>query len=529
MPGLRPLLVLLATLAVPLAIAADPSTLRKGNGPEPESLDPHKARSVSAQNVVRDLFEGLVGESPEGTLVPGAAEGWETSEDGRTWTFHLREGLRWSNGDPLTADDFAAGLRRSADPATGGRSPQILAPIENALAVVAGKLPSSQLGVEVLDTTTLRIRLASATPYFLGMLAHPATFPVHRDSLARDGTAFTSPGRLVSNGAYRLAARVTHSHLVLERNRRYWNDAHTAIERVVVVTTEDGNAEFKRFRAGELDWTEAVPASQAAWVRAHLADVYHVHPYLGVYFYGFNVTRPPFQDNPALRRALALAVDRDVIVQKVLGSGERAASGWIPPGVAGYRGVEGPWAGLARERRLAEARRLYAEAGYSASNPLDVEIRYNTNDDQRKIATAIAAMWKQWLGVRPHLVNQEMKVFLQNRRMKVETQVYRASWIGDYDDAFTFLEPLRAGSGVNDAGWSNPRYETLLVQAAAERDMAARERLMQQAEQVLLDDLPVLPIYHYVSKRLVSRRVTGWKPNLMDHHYAKDMRLEAGR
>lgn len=515
-----------AALALP-AHAVDPTTLRKGNGPEVETLDPHQVRSVSAQNVLRDLFEGLVGEAPDGTLVPGAAERWESSEDARVWTFHLRAGARWSNGDPLVAEDFAAGLRRSADPATRSRSPQMLAPIENADDVVAARLPPDRLGVQALDDTTLQIRLKVPVSYFLGMLTHPATFPVHRPTLARHGARFTDAGVLVSNGAYRLVERVTHSHLVLERNPHYWNDAATTIGRVEFVTTEDGNAELARFRAGELDWTEQVPASQAAWVRANLPQAYHASPYLGVYFYGFNVTRAPFANNPDLRRSLALAVDREVIAKKVLGSGERAATGWIPPGLPGYEAASAPWAGLTREQCLAEARRLYAKAGYSDAHPLDVEIRYNTSDDHRKIATVIAAMWKQWLGVRPHLVNQENKVFLQNRRMRVDTQVYRASWIGDYGDPFAFLEPLRTGSGVNDAGWSSPRYDALLDQAAREGDPAARAKLFHQAEQVVLDEMPVLPIYFYVSKHLVSPRVTGWQDNLMDHHYAKDMRLDA--
>jgi oligopeptide transport system substrate-binding protein len=515
---------LLLALACGTAGAA-PQVLRIGNGIEPESLDPHRAEGVSAGNIVRDLFEGLTAVAPRGGVIPGAAESWDVSADGRVWTFHLRPTARWSNGDAVTAEDFVAGLRRSADPATGSSTSQILAPIANAAEVIAGRVPARQLGVAALDERTLRIALRQPAPWFAGVLAHPSTFPVHRPSLAKFGAQFARPGQLVSNGAYRLAEWAVQSHVTLERNASYWNDAATRIDRVVYLPTEDVGSELKRYRAGELDVTASIPLAQAPWVRANFGPQLHVATYLGTYFYGFNVTRPPFAGNAALRQALAMAIDRDVIAQKVMNGVAAPAWTFVPPGTAQYGAPLPAWAAWPREQRLAEARRLYALAGYSAVRPLDTEIRYNTNEDHKRIAVVVAAMWKQFLGVHVALVNEEFKAFLHDRKLRRATQVYRASWTGDYDDASTFLDLLRSDHGKNDSGWSDADYDRLTGEAAAEPDAAGRRELLAQAEARLLDQAPITPIYFYVSKHLVAPRVRGWQDNVLDYHYAKDLQL----
>ncbi|MCC2657098.1 MAG: oligopeptide transporter periplasmic oligopeptide-binding protein [Panacagrimonas sp.] len=523
---LRLVLALLAILLSGPALAGSQSILRKGNGPEVESLDPHKIEGVSAANVLRDLYEGLVAEGPDAQLRPGVAESWNVSDDLLTYTFRLRENARWSNGDPVTADDFVAGLRRSVDPSTGSHYAQMLAPIENAVAVIDGKLPPEKLGVTSPDPRTLVIRLKGPTPYLLGMLVHASTYPIHRPSMAQYGSQFAQPGKLVSNGAYRLKERVVQSHITLERNPRYWDDANTGIEIVQYLNTEDLNSEFKRFRAGELDWTYEIPAAQAPWIRANMPNEYKLHTYLGIYYYGFNLSRPPFKNNPKLRRALTLAIDRKVICEKVLGMGEQPADAWIPPGTTGHRTARAQWSGWPREQSLAEARRLYAEAGYTPDKPARVELLYNTHENHKKVATAIAAMWKQWLGVDVVLVNQEWKVYLQSRRLKSTTQVFRAGWIGDYNDASSFLEILQSGHGLNDTGYASKSYDDLLAKAASEADPVRREEWMHEAEAQLLEDLPVIPIYFYVTKRLVSPRVKGWSGNIMDHHPSRFMRLD---
>jgi oligopeptide transport system substrate-binding protein len=497
-----------ALLGMTLGIAQAEQVLRRGNSVEPETLDPHRARGVSASNVLRDLYEGLTTESPAGAVVPGVAERWDVAADGRSYTFHLRADARWSDGAPVTAADFAESWRRLRAPATGSPVAQILGAVESA---------------EAVDARTLRVSLRGPTPQLPALLSHPATFPLHATN--RAGAPFAA-GTLVGNGAFRLAGWTAHAHLTLERNGHYWDRANVAIDRVVFYPTESPGGELKRYRAGELDWTDTIPLSQARWLREHLPGELHVSPYLGVYFYGFNLTRPPFRDNPALRRALALAVDRETLVTRIVGTGEAAAYSWVPPGTAAHTPQRPDWADWPAAQRLAEARRLYAQAGYSAARPLELELRYNTGDNHKRVALAVAWMWRQALGVRTRLVNEEYKVYLQNRRSRLVTEAFRADWIGDYDDAFTFAERMLSTSGINDTGWTHPEYDALVAQAAGAADPARRRALLEQAERILLDDLPVMPLYFYVSKHLVKPYVQGWQPNIMDHHYSRYFRIQ---
>ncbi len=498
--------------------------LRKGNSAEPQTLDPHKAEGVPSSNVLRDLFEGLTTTAPDGTVVPGAAERWTISDDGRLYTFYIRADARWSDGSPVTAADFEYGLKRSADPATLSKYSQILAPIENAEAVVRGELPADALGVRALDERTLEIRLKGPTPYFLGLLTHSTTYPVNRANVERDGDRFSRPGVLVSNGAYRLVEWTVQSHIRLERNTHYWNNAATRIDAVTYFPLENQSTELKRYRAGELDWTYELPNRQIDWLRKNLADDLRISPYLGVYYYGFNVTRPPFKDNPGLRRALAMTIDRETITERVTGVGEIPAYGFVPP-VSDYTGQRVEWADWPREQRLAEARRLYAEAGYSQDKPLEISLMYNTNENHKAIAVAVASMWKRHLGVEVSLLNQEWKVFLKTRKQKIDTQVFRAGWIGDYNDPNTFAELMHSANGLNDPGYVNPRYDELVDGAAVEVDRERRRGMLEEAEAELLRDLPIAPIYFYVTKRLVKPYVVGYEDNIMNHHYTKDLDL----
>jgi oligopeptide transport system substrate-binding protein len=500
---------------------AQVQVLRKGNGAEPESLDPHRAESVTASNILRDLFEGLTLEAADGTLVPGAAERWDVSADGLSWTFHMRRNGRWSNGDRVTARDFEFGLRRSCDPATLNEYSSILYPILNAEAVISGRLPPEALGVKALDDERLEIRLQGPTPYLAGLLAHATAYAVNRRSLEEHGAQFARPGKLVSNGAYRLAEWSVQSHIRLTRNSHYWDDADTVIDEVWYYPIENDDAEVSRYRAGELDFTEGVPFRQIKLLREILPGELVISPYLGSYYFGFNNTRPPFQDNLALRMALALAVDREILTQRVTGAGEIAAYGFVPP-VTGYTGQKAPWADWTQEQRNEEARRLYREAGYSEENPLVVEVLYNTDQNHKRVAGALAAMWKQTLGVRAKLLNQEWKVFLENRKRKIITQVFRSGWIGDYNDAYTFSQLMHSRNGQNDPGYRSAAYDDLLEQAAQEANPARRRALLEAAERQLLADMPLIPLYFYVSKRLVKPWVGGFTPNIMDHHHTKD-------
>lgn len=498
--------------------------LRRGNGAEPQSLDPHKSEGVPESNLQRDLYEGLTIEAPDGSVAPGAAHSWAISDDGLVYVFHLRENGRWSNGDPVTSHDFEYGLRRSVDPKTLSNYSIMLRPILNAEAIIAGELPPESLGVRAIDELTLEIRLSGPTPYFLGVLNHSASYAVHRPTVEKYGDRWARPGRLVSNGAFRLRDWVMQSHIVLERNEHYWNNDNTLLDEVWHYPTENLSSELQSYRANALDMTYDLPFRQLAWIRANLADELVIAEYLGVYYFGLNVTREPLQDNPKLRRALNLAIDREILTGQVTTAGEIPAYGFVP-GTANYQRFTPEYAGWTQAERAAEARRLYTEAGYSPERPLRLQILYNTHENHRTIAVAISSMWKETLGIDTELVNEEWKVYLETRRTKQSTQVYRAGWIGDYNDAYNFLEIMHSQSGLNDSGWANARYDELLALAAQERDMARRAAYLREAEQILLEEVPVIPVYFYVTKRLVKPWVGGYQSNIMDHIYSKDLHI----
>jgi len=499
---------------------AERQVLRLGNGAEPGTLDIDRTEDNSSSWILRDLYEGLVGNGPDAEVVPAMAESWTISEDGKTYTFHLRHDGRWSNGDPVTARDFVYGMRRAVDPKTLSVYTFILAPIVNADAVVAGRAPPTDLGVHAIDDYTLTVELENATPYFLGLLTNPIAYPLHRTSFEQHGDQFTRPGNLVGNGPFMLDEWVVQSHIRVVRNPYYWDAANVRLEEIWFYPTNDLNAELQRYRADELDFTYEVPTAQLKWIEANLGDELKVAPYLGSYYYGFNVTRPPFKDQPKLRRALSLAIDRDILV-KLLGVGERGGFGWVPP-VANYVPQQMKEASWTQGEREAEAKRLYAEAGYSREHPLKTTIHYNTQDDHRRVAIAIAAMWRQVLGVETELLNQEWKVFLDTRNEKIDTQVFRSTWLGDYNDAYTFAELFRSTSSQNDSGYASAEYDRLLDAAQATLDPKARAELLEAAERRLLTDMPMIPIYYYVSQHLVKPWIGGYESNIMDRHNHKN-------
>ena len=433
----------------PLVTGDHGVVFRRSIAGEPDTLDPHRSEEASTADVLRDLYEGLTTESPDGTILPGVAERWEASEDGLVYQFYLRPDARWSNGDIVTAEDFVAGLRRSADPNTGSSYSQILDPIENADAILAGRAPVETLGVTAIDPQRLEIRLKAPTPYFLGLLSHSATYPIHGPSLALHGAHFARAGTLISNGPFVLDEWVVQSHVKLTKNAHYWGAPDVDLDAILYYSIEEPASELKRYQAGELDFTESIPNTRFKWIRENFGDELRIAPYLGIYYYMFNITRPPF-DDVRLRQALNLAVDRHILTGKVTGVGELPAYGFVPPGVGGYDSRRYAWADWDDDTRLEAARDLYAEAGYDDDNPLRIQLYYNTGDNHKKIALAISSMWRQTLGVQTELINEELRVLLDHRRDRSRWELMRLGWVGDYDDPNTFLEIMQSNHGQND-------------------------------------------------------------------------------
>ena len=501
------------------SLAGAESILHRGNGAEPETLDVHRSSGVPEATIQRDLFEGLLTEGADGALLPGVAERWQVSADGLVYRFELRADARWSDGEPVVAGDFVYAIRRALAPETASDYAFILWPIANAEGYSKGETRDpTALGVSAPDPRTLEIRLGAPTPYFLDLLTHHMSYPVPRRAIEAHGNQWTRPGNLISNGAYRLAEWVPQSHIKLVRNEQFHSAATVAINVVTYYPTEDKNSELKRFRAGELDITEDVPSAQIQWVEAQYPEAFRNAPYNGVYYLAFNLTRPPFRDDAKLRRALTLAIDREILTAKVTRGGELPAWSWVPAGVRAYAPANLPEATLDKSAREDLARRLYAESGYDKGRPLSVELLYNTSDNHKKIAIAVAAMWKQVLGVKTRLRNEEWKVYLDSRKRRA-FEIIRGGWIGDYNDAYSFLGLLKSDIGdMNPSAYINPRFDALIAESERTLDTARRAALMQQAERLLLEDLPVIPLYHYTTQHLVSPRVQGWVDNIMDVH-----------
>lgn len=504
------------------SILAPVQILHRGNGTQPEGLDPHVTEGVPSSTVQRDLFEGLVVRAADGNIIPGAAEGWDISEDGLTWTFFLRENARWSNGETMTAEDWLFSLRRAVDPATGSRFSILLNPILNAEDIIAGRTPPEELGVRVVDALTLELRLKAPNPLLAEVLTHNIAYPVHRATVEAHGDRWARPGNMVSNGAFQLEELAMQSHIRLVRNPYFWGNDRVILDEVFFYPTEDLSAELMRYRAGELDWTYEVPNTQFNWIQANLADELVVFDWFGTYYFGFNTTREPF-DDPRVTKALSLAIDREIITGKLTRFGQQPYFAFTPPGVPGYTPPQPEWASWTQAEREDYARALFAEAGFGPDNPLRLEIRYNTHEDHRRISLAIAAMWEQTLGVRASLINQEFRVFLSTRRARAVTEVFRGGWIGNYLDPMYFLELFHSTNPQNDIGFFNEDYDALLAQAARTADRDERFALLAEAEALLLETQPFAPIYTYVVARLIKPYVRGWEPNVVDQHASRWM------
>lgn len=494
------------------------STLHRGLGPEPDSLDIHQAQGLPAIQILRETREGLISFDAAGQIVAGVAASWQILDDGRTYRFELRDNARWSNGDVITSEDFVRAWQRALSPDTLARTAGLLAPVVNAREAVAGEAEPSSVAIKALSPTVLEIKLDIAAPWFLEVLAHPVSFPLHVN-------AMDNPLQAPVNGAFMIDSQVLHAMIRLKKNPYFHAADSVALDTVVYLPIEDPNSELSRFRTGELDMTETIPAGRHDWLQTYLGKELQVSPYIGSFWLGLNLGHEPFADNTSLRRALSLAVDRRIITRLVVGAGELPAWSIVPPGLNGYTPQVFAGSDLDQEARQQEAKRLYEAAGYSDNNPLLVELRYNTSSQHRKMALAVSSMWRQLLGVETVLVNEEWKVFVNNRRQGVLTQVFRGGWIADYADPTSFLDLFRSDNDLNTSFYNNELFDRLMDQAAVMQGADRMQRL-QRAEAQLMKDMVVIPLYFYVSRHLLKTTVTGYQPNIRDIHLSRYMGVD---
>lgn len=501
--------------------------LHRGIGSEVGDLDPQLAANIAEGDIASALFEGLVVEDPVDLHpVPGVAESWESSPDQLSYVFHLRANARWSDGTPVTAQDFVASWRRILTPSLGASNADLLYLLQGAEGFHKGLTKDfGQVGVTALDAHTLRVRLEHPAPYFLSLLTNPAWLPVplsvvtaHGSPVER-GNPWARAASMVGNGPFRLKSWEPNRRIIVEKSEAYWDAAHVRLQGIQFYPIESMDAEERAFRSGQLHITYVMPFAKVDAYRHDAPQFLRTDPYLNTYFFRLNLRRPPFGDE-RVRRALSQAVDRTAIVEKLLHGGQRAATAITPPGLGGYV----PPAGLPTD--FDAARRLLVAAGFPGGKGLpQIELLYNTSDNHRTIAEAVQEMWRRELGIEVRLVNQEFKGVLNERRTG-NYQILLSDWVGDYLDPVTFLDLWRTDSGNNHTGWSNPAYDNLLFAAARTVDPAERLRLLQQAEGLMLSAAPIIPLYYNTHVFLLQPSVKGWHPTLLDHHPYKHVWLE---
>lgn len=524
---MRRLFLITLTFALAACSGRDEAALRIGNGTEPQDLDPHTVTGVPEHRILSTLFEGLVDVDPTNLEpAPGVAESWDVSDDATVYTFRLRENARWSNGDPVTAHDFAYAWQRILSPGLASEYAYMLHCIKGAKAFNEGRLEDfSKVGVEVLDDGAIEVTLNNPTPYFLPMQIHYVWFPVHRPTIERfgrmdeRGTKWTHPPNLVGNGAFRLERWAPNNVIEVVKSEHYWNADNVRLQRVLFYPIDNLMTEERCFRTGQLHVTESVPITKAPVYRHKRPELIRIDPYLGTYFYRVNVTRPPL-DDVRVRRAFAMSIDRESLARNVLTGGQQPAYAFTVPDTAGYTCTSRV------EYDVEEARRLLAEAGYPDGKGLPpVELLYNTSENHKLIAEAIQQMWKVNLGANVSLLNQDWKVYLASQN-NLDYQIARAGWIGDFVDPVNFLECFETDSGNNRTGWSSNEYDELIAESRGAVDPNGRLEILQRAERILLEEVPLIPIYYYTRVYLKSPEVKGWHSNLLGYISFKHLFFE---
>lgn len=490
---------------------------------EPASLDPVKAVGLPEIPVIRDLFEGLTNQDAQGKIVPGVATQWQTT-DNKSWIFTLRQDARWSNGEPLTANDFVYSWRRLVDPKVGSTFAWFagLAGIKNATAITKGEMTPDKLGVTALDKYRLQVTLDKPVPFFASLTAHFSLYPVPEKVIEKYGNDWTQPGHLVGNGAYKLQERVVNEKLVLVRNDQYWDNVHSVLTKVTFLPISEESSATKRYRANDIDITESFPKNMYGLLKKQLPGEVYTPDQLGTYYYAFNTTKGPTAD-VRVRKALSWSIDRRIIAEKVLGTGEKPAWHFTPDITAGFNPQPDFLQQHSQAELNAQARALFAAAGYGPTHPLNLTLLYNSSENNQKIAIAVASMWKKNLGVSVKLQNQEWKTYIDSRNTG-NFDVIRASWVGDYNEPSTFLSLLTSPHSGNIAKFNNAAYDAVIEQAGRETRNSARNDDYNRAEQIIADQVPIAPIYQYTNGRLIKPWVKGYPiTNPEDVAYSRTM------
>ncbi|MEH6557004.1 MAG: peptide ABC transporter substrate-binding protein [Oceanicoccus sp.] len=508
-------------------LATEAQILHMGNGTEPQGLDPHLATGVPEHNIIAALLEGLVGENPKSLApAPGVALSWDVSDDLLTYTFYLNPQARWSNGESLTADDFVYSWKRLLMPNLAAEYAYQLFVVKNAREFNQGNIKDfSLVGAKALDALTFEVQLAAPTPYFLSLLTHYSTFPVHRKTIEKfgaiddPGSLWTRAGNFVGNGPFVLKEWALNRIIRVEKNPYYWDHDIVTLNEIRFYPIDNTVTEERMFRSRTLHITNTVPEEKIEKYRQQYPHLINISPYLGTYFYRFNVNKPPL-DDVRVRKALAMSIDRVKIVEAITKGGQIPAYNLTPANTLGYTS----------EAKIVfdvkQAKQLLTDAGFpdGAGFP-EINILYNTSEGHRKIAVALQQMWKQALGIELKLYNQDWKSFLFTVT-NMDYEIARGSWIGDYVDPNTFLDMFVSGGGNNQTGFSNPEYDSAIQSAAKTIDMKQRFEYFQQAEKILTDQVPVMPIYTYTRLYLKAPELKGWYSNILDHHPYKYIYLE---
>lgn len=498
----------------------DSRTFLRGNAAEPETLDPSQSSGTQESEIMGDLMIGLMTHDPACKTIPGMATHWETSQDGLAWTFHLREAL-WSDGVPVTAEDFVFSWRRLVDPATASSYAYFLHLLKNGAAISAGKMPPSALGATAVDARTLKLALEHPAPYLLELLTHGTTYPLPRHVVTEKGKEWARPGNYVSNGPFTLKAWIPNDYVLVEKNPRFYDAANVALERVYFYPTSDYGAALRRFQVGELDYQERYPTQKVDWIRKNLPQTIHPVPSLITEIVGVNHKRKPF-DDVRVREAINLALNRDVITQRILRNGEVPAYNVVPPGIANYQGgLAYDFKALSYSQRIEKAQSLMRAAGFGENRRFRTTymIRSTAPTVGRAIAAAIQQMLAQ-VFIDITITPNDMQVFYPAIQ-EHDFDICQAGWAADFSDASNFLDLFRTGGGNNWGEYSNPAFDTALDSAQHEPDIHRRSEKLAQAEGIFLKDHAAMPLWFWVSLNVVWPYVKGFEANALDYHRSR--------